>query len=163
MISFIPNDPLACYDPYSPASHPPPEAMFFKQSLFYTHTAPHIVQMHSHEMIELMQKKGGNQVPMSCPDARPPAGPRDGFVRMFRSVPGRCFILVDRPDRCNGTPYWIMRTDKSIIPDHGTIFTGRFLDFLINFFPLGQPTALGLAPAREMHPRMTIDPAISEP
>lgn len=162
--SFISNDPMACYDPYSPSSHPAPEVIFSKQSVYYTHTAPHIEQMHSHEMIELTQQKGGGQVPMSCPDTPPAPSPTDGYVRMFRSVPGRCFILVQRPNRCNGTPYWIMRTDKSIIPDHGTIFTGRFLDFLFNFFPAVQPTPPGpfLAPTREPHPMMTLEPTIQE-
>lgn len=166
--SFLSEDPMACYDPYRVRAPTLPEiyALTFKQSLFYTHTAPHIEQMHSHEMIELKQKTSTGEVPMSCPDNVPASGPTDGYVRMFRSVPDRCFILVHRPDRCNGTPYWIMRVDKSIIPDHGTIFTGRFINFLTAFLPKPQPSVApgsSLAPELEIHSKMMMDPNTPEP
>ena len=48
---------------------------------------------------------------------------------------GRCFKVEERPARCNGTPYWIMEIDPSIVPDHSTIFTDRFLSFLEMFIP----------------------------
>lgn len=161
--SFVSDDPLACYDPY----HAGPAADHFKQSLFYTHSAPHIEQMHSHEMIELVNKQNDGHVsPAPCPETPPALNNGDSeIVHMFNSVPGRCFAMIARRDRCNGTPYWIMRVDKSIIPDHGTIFTGRFLDFLFNFFPTVQPPLRGpfLGLASEPHSMMLLEPTIEGP
>jgi hypothetical protein len=35
----------------------------------------------------------------------------------------------------NRTPYWIFEIPTAIVPDHGTIFTDRFTDFLTSFLP----------------------------
>ena len=54
---------------------------------------------------------------------------------------GACFAVQERPNRCNGTPYWLMEIDPDVVPDHSTIFTQRFISFLIDtyFQPKGQP------------------------
>jgi hypothetical protein len=54
----------------------------------------------------------------------------------------QCFAIQERPSRCNGTPYWMMEIDPDVVPDHSTIFTGRFISFLIDSFfttPEGKP------------------------
>jgi hypothetical protein len=45
-----------------------------------------------------------------------------------------CFAVQERPNRCNGTPYWMMELDPTLVPDHSTIFTERFIQFLIDTF-----------------------------
>jgi hypothetical protein len=129
--SFVKDDPLACFDPYHDET---PKDRTYKQSLFYTHSAPHLEQLRSHDVIELVDAQ--HKSLESCPQTAPP-----GVLKMFDSVAGRCFALKAHEKRCNGTPYWILQTDKSIIPDHGTIFTGRFISFLSEFFPAVTPDA----------------------
>ena len=52
-----------------------------------------------------------------------------------------CFAVQERPGRCNGTPYWLMEIDPEVVPDHSTIFTQRFIYFIIDTFfaPNGKP------------------------
>ncbi len=47
------------------------------------------------------------------------------------------YCLVRTRDRSawNRTPYWIFTIPTEIVPDHGTIFTDRFIDFLSAFLP----------------------------
>ena len=47
------------------------------------------------------------------------------------------YCLVRTRDRTawNRTPYWIFTIPTEIVPDHGTIFTDRFTDFLRAFLP----------------------------
>ena len=65
-----------------------------------------------------------------------------------------CFAIQERPKRCNGTPYWMMEIDPEVVPDHGTIFSGRFISFLIDTFfetPDGKPL-------RRLTPQLTSVP-----
>jgi hypothetical protein len=48
------------------------------------------------------------------------------------------YSIAPAPQRCNGTPYWALQVQKEIIPDHGTIFTGRLISFLMPFIPKPQ-------------------------
>jgi hypothetical protein len=53
----------------------------------------------------------------------------------------------------NHTPYWIFTIPTEIVPDHGTIFTDRFTDFLMAFLPplySFSPTEPPM-PAQKMH------------
>jgi hypothetical protein len=52
-----------------------------------------------------------------------------------------CFAVAERPNRCNGSPYWLMEIDPDVVPDHSTIFTERFIQFMIDTFfkPGGEP------------------------
>ena len=47
----------------------------------------------------------------------------------------RLYKVIPEPNRCNGTPYWVLQVQKEIIPDHGTIFTERLIAFLRPFIP----------------------------
>jgi hypothetical protein len=41
--------------------------------------------------------------------------------------------MVERPEPAkNHSPYWVMHMPPSIVPDHSTIFTQLFRDFLIS-------------------------------
>jgi hypothetical protein len=43
------------------------------------------------------------------------------------------YVLIERPDAKNLTPYWAFQMPPSIVPDHSTIFTPVFRNFLITF------------------------------
>ena len=45
------------------------------------------------------------------------------------------YAIATAPNRCNGTPYWVLQVQKELIPDHGTIFTERLISFLTAFIP----------------------------
>jgi len=55
--------------------------------------------------------------------------------------------VQERDKRCNGTPYWVMEIDPAIVPDHGTIFTDRFIAFLSNFLPTPRDLENNIRPA----------------
>ena len=58
------------------------------------------------------------------------------------------YCLVRDFKAWNRTPYWIFQIPAEIVPDHGTIFTDRFTDFLTAFLPpLRQFRAAQPAPA----------------
>lgn len=46
-----------------------------------------------------------------------------------------CLTRVRDRNAWNHTPYWIFTIPTEIVPDHGTIFTDRFTDFLTAFLP----------------------------
>ena len=50
------------------------------------------------------------------------------------------FLLVEDPNAKNRTPYWVMQMPPVIVPDHSTIFTQVFRDFLISLMGLSQFT-----------------------
>jgi pimeloyl-ACP methyl ester carboxylesterase len=42
------------------------------------------------------------------------------------------YLIVERPGTKNRTPYWVMHMPPAIVPDHSTIFTPTFREFLIS-------------------------------
>lgn len=46
-----------------------------------------------------------------------------------------CLVRVRDRNAWNHTPYWIFTIPTEIVPDHSTIFTERFIDFLTAFLP----------------------------
>jgi hypothetical protein len=57
------------------------------------------------------------------------------------------YSIAPSPARCNGTPYWAIQVQKEIIPDHGTIFTGRLIAFLMPFIPKPEKPGESTRPA----------------
>ena len=41
------------------------------------------------------------------------------------------YVMVEQPETANTTPYWVTHMPPSIVPDHSTIFTQIFRDFLV--------------------------------
>ena len=41
------------------------------------------------------------------------------------------YVMVETPEAANTTPYWVTHMPPSIVPDHSTIFTQVFRDFLV--------------------------------
>jgi hypothetical protein len=65
------------------------------------------------------------------------------------------YLIVPRSDAPNRTPYWVMHMPTSVVPDHSTIFTQVFRDFVIALIqqalllpPQDRLRAQPLAPAR---------------
>lgn len=149
---------LACFDPHRSA--PSWELKTKKegaqsQGAYYMSTAPHMQVLQSHLMLKAI---GANQMIVSSTGEKlqieDPAAiaecNRDLFNKQHLNVistfrlqdTGTCFAVQEKPNRCNGTPYWLMEIDPDVVPDHGTIFTGRLISFLIDTFfqtPSGKP------------------------
>jgi hypothetical protein len=49
------------------------------------------------------------------------------------SIDGISYVVSAKPDSKNHTPYWVTHMPPHIVPDHSTIFTPVFRDFLITF------------------------------
>lgn len=118
---------LSCFDPSSNKSS------FFSpaptQGAFFMSTAAHMEILQSHLLVE--EKDPAKRESCSLADFPDPS-----VIQAYKMRDAaRCFKVEERAGRCNGTPYWLMEIDPSIVPDHGTIFTGRFLDFLTLFIP----------------------------
>jgi hypothetical protein len=95
----------------------------------YRNTLGHLNEFQSHTVVDI-----GPRPESSCT-----SGTNPGSFLYF--VPDHCFrvapatAMTGQPARWNGTPYWVMSTDGNIIPDHGTIFTNRFMRFVGHLLP----------------------------
>jgi hypothetical protein len=102
----------------------------------FTTAAAHTPQLQSHELI---QCENGDCAPCLK---------RDKFylpisITLPAYAPGNetkqekqlKYCLVRDFKAWNRTPYWIFQIPPEIVPDHGTIFTDRFTDFLTAFLP----------------------------
>jgi hypothetical protein len=149
---------LACFDPHRPVPRwelKTKEEGAQSQGAYYMSTAPHMQVLQSHVMLkavgtnQMIVSSTGERLRIEDPHAIADCN-RDLFNKQHLNVvstfrledTGTCFAVQERPNRCNGTPYWLMEIDPEVVPDHGTIFTGRFISFLINTFfqtPGGKP------------------------
>ena len=146
---------LECFDPHR--EHPyrwlkTKEDGAVDQSSYYMSTAPHMPLLQSHLMLKAisanqMQVASTGQKITVTPEAiaqcdRNLFDKNLNVVSTFRLYDTQaCFAIQERPNRCNGTPYWMMEIDPAVVPDHSTIFTQRFISFLIDtyFKPSGHP------------------------
>jgi len=149
---------LSCFDPHAEQPHwslTTKQDGAVPQSSFYMNTAPHMQVLQSHVMLkaigatQMLVASTGQKITIRNPQAIAQCN-RDLFneenlniVSTFRLADTQnCFAIQERPNRCNGTPYWMMEIDPDVVPDHSTIFTQRFIDFLIDTFfmtPEGGP------------------------
>jgi hypothetical protein len=147
---------LECFDPHKtpPFSWRTKQQGAVDQSSYYMSTAPHMPILQSHVMLkqigadEMQVSSTGQKIPITVKNAVAGCN-RDLFnqqglniVSTFRLYDTQtCFAVQERPGRCNGTPYWLMEIDPDVVPDHSTIFTKRFIWFLIDtyFAPKGHP------------------------
>ena len=141
---------LACFDPHH---NPPYWELQTKtegapdQSAFYMSTAPHMQVLQSHLMLKAI---GANTMQVSSTGQKIHINDPNAIVQCDRTLFNKqglhiistfrlydtqtCFAIQERPNRCNGTPYWMMEIDPDVVPDHSTIFTDRFIYFLIDTF-----------------------------
>ncbi len=145
---------LRCFDPHKT---PPYSERLTKeegavsQGSYYLSSAPHMQVLQSHAMLKAvsstqMQVASTHERitvdPRAISECNPQLfDPKLNVIRTFRLADTQtCFAVEERADRCNGTPYWIMELDPDVVPDHSTIFTNRFISFLIDVFFTASPT-----------------------
>jgi hypothetical protein len=162
---------LECFDP-----HPKDHYWWLKtkedgavdQSSYYMSTAPHMPILQSHVMLKSI---GASQMQVASTGQKINVDSnaiaqcdRNLFAKDLHIVSAfrlydtqTCFAIQERPNRCNGTPYWLMEIDPDVVPDHSTIFTQRFIHFLIDtyFNPQGRPM-------QRLNPRLMSGRAASE-
>lgn len=152
------NYRLSCFDPHAEPEYreiTTKQQGALPQSSYYMNTAPHMQILQSHLMLkavgarQMQVSSTGQKITIHNPRAIAECN-RDLFnqehlniVSTFRLFDTQtCFAIQERPNRCNGSPYWLMEIDPDVVPDHSTIFTQRFIDFLIDTFfltPEGRP------------------------
>ena len=102
----------------------------------FTTAAAHTPQLQSHHVIECKDgdcspclKTDSFYIPVSITLPKYAPGndtPKDKDLK---------YCVVRDFSAWNRTPYWIFQIPPAIVPDHGTIFTDRFTDFLTSFLP----------------------------
>ena len=124
------------------------------QGSYYLSSAPHMQILQSHVMLKSV---GANQMKVSSTGQTIQIKNSQAIAQCSRDLLNEqglnvvstfkladtqaCFAIQERPGRCNGTPYWLMEIDPDVVPDHSTIFTQRFIHFIIDTFfaPNGKP------------------------
>lgn len=102
----------------------------------FTTAAAHTPQLYSHALIECVGgdcnpclKQDKYYIPVSI--TLPAYAPGNGT----NSDTPIKYCLVRDFTAWNRTPYWIFHIPEAVVPDHSTIFTDRFTDFLTSFMP----------------------------
>jgi len=142
---------LACFDPHN-AQHQTwalttKDQGAVSQGSYYLSSAPHMQILQSHVMLksvganQMRVSSTGQTITIQDPDAIAKCDrvlfnkQNLNVVSTFRLADTQaCFAIQVRPNRCNGTPYWLMEIDPDVVPDHSTIFTQRFISFIIDTF-----------------------------
>lgn len=160
------NYGLSCYDPHLPHPHwqlKTKQDGAVPQISYYLNTAPHMQILQSHVMLkavgtaQMQVASTGQKITIHNPQAIAQCD-RNLFneehlnvVSTFRLADTQaCFAVQERPNRCNGSPYWMMEIDPDVVPDHSTIFTQRFIRFMIDTF-----FAPGGTPMQRVSPRLS--------
>jgi hypothetical protein len=126
---------LQCYDPttarrWVDTSH--------IERDYENHTPPHLENLQSHVTLDFPPTSTQPYIATRPAESCKIPAVTQGILD---PIPGHCFVIArlplkaDGPLACNHTPYFIFETGRDIIPDHGTIFTGRFLELIGHFLP----------------------------
>jgi hypothetical protein len=134
------NEILEGFDPQAPAGKQD-FAISEPRSKLYRNTLGHLTEFQSHVLEEV------NMNPCTGGQA----------FEFYFAVPEHCFHVKPataqpgQDHRWNGTPYWVISTDQNVIPDHGTIFTNRFMRFVGHLLPdeSNKPMVTGVPPERQ--------------
>jgi hypothetical protein len=142
---------LTCFDPQNKEHHywelKTKQEGAPSEGAYYLSSAPHMQILQSHDMLksvganQMRVSSTGQTIQIEDPNAIATCD-RNLFnkqnlniVSTFRLADTQaCFAIQVRPNRCNGTPYWLMEIDPDVVPDHSTIFTQRFISFIIDTF-----------------------------
>ena len=102
----------------------------------FTTAAAHTPQLYSHELVLCTNgdcspclKRDKFYIPVSI--TLPAYAPSNDLHHDQKLN----YCLVRDVKAWNRTPYWIFHLPTAIVPDHGSIFTDRFTDFLTSFLP----------------------------
>jgi hypothetical protein len=108
-------------------THPEPPNIPSQQS-FYLSTTAHLDAVQSHLIVEAPAQPGqcgkifGQPVEVSV-GGNPATAAKKSYV------------ICEKPNRWNDTPYWAMEMPATIVPDHSGIFNSNFVRLLIQFLP----------------------------
>jgi len=116
----------ACFDAADPQGKPSLRTDL-AQTEYYMSTTAHKEALWSHTVTQ--------GPPSKRTDADPFCKPGTGNVYTTCTIDQFDYTIATAPNRCNGTPYWVLQVQKELIPDHNTIFTERLIDFLTAFIP----------------------------
>jgi hypothetical protein len=126
-------------DPPPNRPPPPPPSMLppgLDPKKVLTTTAAHTPQLASHQIIQCANgdcspclKLDKFYIPVSITLPAYAPGNNTGNDQDLKYCVVRDFKAWNR------TPYWIFEIPPPIVPDHGTIFTDRFTDFVTSFLP----------------------------
>ena len=98
------------------------------QQSFYLSTTAHFDAVQSHVIVEYPPQPGqcgrifGTPVPITVG-----GNPATAAVKQY--------VICEKPNRWNDTPYWAMEMPVTIVPDHSGIFNINFVKLLLEFLP----------------------------
>jgi|GEM_PF-3097774 len=103
-----------------------------RQSSMYYRSAPHSTEFHSHLLDDKDLSHIQGAVNADCAE----------FAT--HNLSGRDYLFVQRPGAKNRGPYWVTQMPKTIVADHGGIFSPEFRKLLIDILvvqrePGGKP------------------------
>jgi hypothetical protein len=122
----------------SPEVNLPPGLQGKDAKKVFTTAATFTPQLHSHQLLKcdngdctpcLKEDKYYIPVSITLPGYAP------GSTAHQNTPIKYCLVRVKDRNAWNHTPYWIFTIPTEIVPDHSTIFTERFADFLTAFLP----------------------------
>jgi hypothetical protein len=90
---------------------------FTRQTPMFLGTTAHLSAFHSH----LMGPAGDPEIERAIDVCRP---------LVTTTITGTTYHIVEKPEARNRTPYWVMHMPPALVPDHSTIFTPSFVNFL---------------------------------
>jgi hypothetical protein len=98
-------------------------SMFFKTTAHMSEFQSHIVGRTDDPQIAEMMKTCRPYFEMDLNGKFLPANAEDSIPR---------YVILDKPESRNRTPYWVFQLPPEIVPDHSTIFTAVFRRFLLS-------------------------------
>jgi hypothetical protein len=108
------------------------------QGQYYTSTVAHMRALQSHLILEASTCDA-----VSMP-ARPP------FNAPLTLPDHRTYVVCEKPERWNDTPYWAMQMPASIVRDHSSIFTEQLVG-LIKLFAISDEEMGNVALRPSLH------------
>jgi hypothetical protein len=112
---------------------PQPDSLgFTSESPMFFNTTAHSTNFQSHLLEAIAEPAAGttDQVAERVdPEMKQALTACTPFLDLTLS--GIHYLMVEKPGSNNHTPYWVMQMPTTIVPDHSTIFTPVFRNFLI--------------------------------
>lgn len=110
-------------------THPDIPSLTSQQS-YYLSTTAHMPALQSHLIVE--------DTPQSLKACGPLFSSAPIQVVIGQNTPGQKYVICEKPNRWNDTPYWAMEMPTTIVPDHSGIFNTNFVTLLERFLPTRQ-------------------------
>lgn len=125
---------------------------FKRQTPMFLNTTAHRKEFESHFMapcrcVGATDPASGrclDEKQLVCEDPAVEAARKVCKVSFETTLKSKTYIVVEKPDAKNRTPYWVLHMPPTVVPDHSTIFTPVFRNFIITlldrtlFAPPGQ-------------------------